>query len=51
MPDFRPPDVLRVGLSPLSTSFVDVWDGFEHLRRLTAERAWERYDPEPGRVT
>jgi kynureninase len=51
VPDFRPPDVVRVRLSPLSTSFVDVWDGFEHLRRLTAERAWERYDPEPARVT
>jgi kynureninase len=51
VPDFRPPDVLRVGLSPLSTSFVDVWDGFEHLRRLATERAWERYDPEPARVT
>ncbi len=51
VPDFRPPDVLRIGLSPLSTSFVDVWDGLEHLRRLAAERAWERYDPEPGRVT
>jgi kynureninase len=51
VPDFRPPDVLRIGLSPLSTSFVDVWDGLERLRRLAAERAWERYDPMPGRVT
>jgi kynureninase len=32
IPDFRPPDVIRLGLSPLSTSFVDVWDGLDALR-------------------
>jgi kynureninase len=32
--DFRPPDTIRLGLSPLTTSFVDVWDGLERLRGL-----------------
>jgi kynureninase len=32
--DFRRPDVIRFGLSPLTTRFVDVWDGVEALRRL-----------------
>ena len=32
--DFRAPDVIRIGLSPLSTSFVEVWDGLQALRRL-----------------
>jgi kynureninase len=32
--DFRRPDVIRFGLSPLTTRFVDVWDGIEALRRL-----------------
>jgi kynureninase len=32
IPDFRPPDVIRLGLSPLSTSFADVWDGLDALR-------------------
>jgi kynureninase len=32
IPDFRPPDVIRLGLSPLSTSFADVWDGLKALR-------------------
>jgi kynureninase len=27
---------VRVGLSPLSTSFVEVWDGLEALRQLLA---------------
>jgi kynureninase len=32
--DFRPPDAIRVGLSPLSTSFADVRDGLARLRDL-----------------
>ena len=31
VPDFRPPDVLRIGLAPLTTRFVDVWDGLDRL--------------------
>jgi kynureninase len=34
IPDFRRPDVIRFGLSPLTTRFVDVWDGIEALRAL-----------------
>jgi kynureninase len=34
IPDFRRPDVIRLGLSPLTTRFVDVWDGIEALRAL-----------------
>ena len=36
--DFRRPDVIRFGLSPLTTRFVDVWDGVEALRDLLAGR-------------
>ena len=32
--DFRRPDVIRLGLAPLTTRFVDVWDGVEALRGL-----------------
>ncbi len=32
--DFRRPDVIRLGLSPLTTRFVDVWDAVEALRRF-----------------
>jgi kynureninase len=34
IPDFRRPDVIRFGLSPLTTRFVDLWDGIEVLRAL-----------------
>ena len=29
--DVRPPDIVRLGLSPLTTRFTDVWDGIERL--------------------
>jgi kynureninase len=32
--DFREPDVVRLGLSPLTTRFVDVWDAIEAVRAL-----------------
>jgi kynureninase len=34
IPDYRRPDVIRFGFSPLTTRFVDVWDGIEALRDL-----------------
>jgi kynureninase len=34
IPDYRRPDVIRFGFSPLTTRFVDVWDGVETLRTL-----------------
>jgi kynureninase len=37
--DFRTPDVIRIGLSPLTTRFVDVWDGVNRLRELLAASA------------
>jgi kynureninase len=36
VPDFRRPDVVRFGLSPLTTRFVDVWGGVDSLRGLLA---------------
>jgi kynureninase len=32
--DFREPDVIRLGIAPLYTRFVDVWDALARLRRL-----------------
>jgi kynureninase len=36
--DFRPPDAIRLGLSPLTTSFADVWDGLDRLRHVLERR-------------
>jgi kynureninase len=32
--DFRHPETLRLGLAPLSTRYVDVWDAFDRLRTI-----------------
>ena len=34
IPDFRTPDVIRLGLSPLTTRFTDVYDGLDRVRAL-----------------
>jgi kynureninase len=43
--DFRAPDVLRFGLAPLYTRYVDVWDAVDRLCEVMSEGVWrdERY--------
>ena len=38
--DFRAPDVLRFGFTPLYLRFVDVWDAVEHLHQVLATGEW-----------
>ena len=38
--DFRAPDILRFGFTPLYTRFVDVWDAVEHLHQVLANGEW-----------
>jgi len=51
VPDFRPPNVVRLGPAPAYTRFVDVWDAMDRLRNVMETRAYERFDARPGRVT
>jgi kynureninase len=51
IPDFRRPDLLRLGLSPLTTSFVDVYDGMDRLRDLVASGRHLKADVTARRVT
>jgi kynureninase len=39
VPDYRRPDGVRLGLSPLTTRFVDVYDGLERLATLVGSAA------------
>ena len=38
--DFRAPDVLRFGFTPLYLRFVDVWDAVEHLTQVLDSGEW-----------
>lgn len=40
--DFRAPDVLRFGLTPLYTRYVDLWDAFSTLAMVLRERRWDQ---------
>ena len=51
LPDFREPDVVRFGFSPLDTRFADVHDAMERTRDLVAAGAHLEMDPERRRVT
>lgn len=39
--DFRAPDLLRFGFTPLYLRFVDVFDAADRLHRILAERRWD----------
>jgi kynureninase len=51
IPDFRAPDRLRLGLAPITTRFVDVWDALDRLRRITAEGTHLAFDATRALVT
>jgi kynureninase len=38
--DFRSPDILRFGFTPLYTRFTDVWDAVDRLRAVLASGEW-----------
>ena len=40
--DFRAPDILRFGFTPLYIGFVDVWNAVEQLKQVLETEAWKR---------
>jgi kynureninase len=51
VPDFRAPDSIRLGVPPLYTRFVDVWDALDRLRSLVAGDEHRLVDAGTSRVT
>jgi len=46
VPDFRPPNVIRLAPVPLYTSYHDLWQAADHLRRILDEGEHKRYTAE-----
>ena len=51
LPDFREPDNIRLGLAPLYTSFVEVWDAVARIRQVVVEGRYLNYSAKRLPVT
>jgi kynureninase len=51
IPDFRAPDNLRLGIAPVYTRYVEIWEAVQRIRRVVEERIYERYSAERLAVT
>lgn len=51
IPDYRVPNSIRLAISPLATSYTEVWDGFQRLRDLVSTRQYEKIEIDGNRVT
>jgi kynureninase len=51
IPDYRVPNSIRVAISPLATSYVEVYDGFERLRDLVSSGQYHKVKTGGSRVT
>src|SRR5450432_316812 len=40
--DFRAPNILRFGFTPLYVGYVELWDAVATLKKILAERSWDR---------
>ncbi|MYW02371.1 kynureninase [Streptomyces sp. SID3343] len=49
--DYRVPDRLRIGPSPLYTRFTEVWDALDRVRRIAAEPTYDSRPADLARVT
>ena len=45
LPDFRPPDNIRLGITPLYTTYEEIWTAVHRIHRVITEKLYEKYDP------
>jgi kynureninase len=43
IPDFRAPNVIRLAPVALYTSFTDVWEAVQRLKRIMEEKRYEKF--------
>jgi len=51
IPDFREPNNIRLGVTPMYTSFEDVWECVHRIQRVVTEKRYERFSETRQAVT
>lgn len=51
IPDFRPPNIIRLAPVPLYVSYHEVWRVVQHLKKIIDDREYGRYPKQRGIVT
>jgi kynureninase len=51
IPDYRVPNQIRVAISPLATSYLELFEGFERIARSVRSREYEQVEIFGNRVT
>lgn len=51
LPDFRQPDNIRLGITPLYTSYREICTAVDRLRSIVSDRLYEKYPLEAPAVT
>lgn len=51
IPDFRKPDNIRIGITPLYTSFTDIFLAIERIRKIVLHKEFESFTNEKDTVT
>jgi kynureninase len=49
--DYRTPDRLRLGPTPITTRYTDIWDAMDAARRILVRKDYEDFPVEPAQVT
>ena len=51
IPDFRAPDNIRLGITPLYTTFTEIYQALERIQMIVEDKIYEQYSNEQLRVT
>lgn len=51
IPDFRPPNLIRIGITPLYTSYLDLYEAIIRITEIVTTKEFENYSTEKLTVT
>jgi len=51
LPDFRPPDTIRLGIAPIYTTYRDIHTAVIRMQQVVIDRLYEKYPSQAPTVT